>query len=99
MKTMPESTIIPVLPYPDLAQAIAWLSNTLEFQERWRIGNHRAQLSYGNSTIAITVASPANAASLLVRVTDIDNHFAVRQSRGAKILSAPADYFYGERQY
>ena len=57
MKTMPESDIIPVLTYPNIDNAIIWLSNTLGFKERWRIGNHRAQVSYGNCTIAISKAS------------------------------------------
>jgi uncharacterized glyoxalase superfamily protein PhnB len=99
MKTMPESTIIPVLTYPNTDQAIAWLTDTLGFQERWRIGNHRAQLSYGNCTIAITEALSKNSASLMIQVKDIANHFAKAQSRGAKIISQPTDYFYGERQY
>jgi uncharacterized glyoxalase superfamily protein PhnB len=99
MKTMPESTIIPVLTYPNVEQAIAWLTDMLGFQERWRIGNHRAQLSYGNCTIAITEALSKNSVSLMIRVKDIDNHFAKAQSCGVKIMSPPTDYFYGERQY
>jgi uncharacterized glyoxalase superfamily protein PhnB len=99
MKTMPESTIIPVLTYPNIDQAIAWLTDMLGFQERWRIGNHRAQLSYGNCAIAITEALSKNSMSLMIRVKDIDNHFIKAQSRGAKIISPPTDYFYGERQY
>jgi uncharacterized glyoxalase superfamily protein PhnB len=99
MKTMPESTIIPVLTYPNVEQAIAWLTDMLGFQERWRIGNHRAQLSCGNCTIAIIEALSKNSTLLMIRVTDIDNHFAKAQSRGAKIISLPTDYFYGERQY
>lgn len=99
MKTMPESAIIPVLPYPDVEQAVVWLTGTLGFQERWRIGNHRAQLSYGNCTIAITAAASGNPVSLIIRIKDIDNHFAALQSGGVKIVSPPTDYFYGERQY
>lgn len=99
MKTMPESTIIPVLAYPDLEQAIAWLTDVLGFKERWRIGNHRAQLSYGNCTIAITEAPAGHAVSLMVRITNIDKHFATLQTGDAKIISPPTDYFYGERQY
>ena len=96
---MPESTIIPVLAYPDVEQAIAWLTDVVGFKERWRIGNHRAQLSYGNCTIAITSAASGSAVSLMVRIKDIDSHFATLQAGGVKIISPPADYFYGERQY
>ena len=53
-RTMPPCTIIPVLVYPDVAGAIEWLSQMFGFRERWRAGNHRAQLSFGGSTIAIS---------------------------------------------
>jgi len=32
-------------------------------------------------------------------VADIDNHFERARQSGAKIVSPPADYPYGERQY
>jgi uncharacterized glyoxalase superfamily protein PhnB len=99
MKTMPESAIIPVLTYPNLGEAITWLTNTLGFKERWRIGDHRAQLTCGNSTIAVSVGSSDHVASLLIKIKDIDDHFTRSQSNGVKIINPPADYFYGERQY
>jgi len=99
MKTMPESAIIPVLTYPDLNKAIAWLTDTLGFRERWRIGDHRAQLSFDNCTIAITAGSSKSSVALMVRIKDLDNHFAKSQSSGVKIVSPPTDHFYGERQY
>jgi uncharacterized glyoxalase superfamily protein PhnB len=99
MKTMPENTIIPVLAYPDVEQAIAWLTGVLGFKERWRIGNHRAQVSFGNCTIAITAATSGHPVSLMVRIKDIDNHFATLPSGRTTIISPPTDYFYGERQY
>src|SRR6185436_16428576 len=99
MKTMPESTIIPVLAYADLNEAISWLIGVLGFKERWRIGDHRAQLSLGNCTVAITAGKSGNPTSLMVRVKDIDSHFVKLQSGGVKIISQPTDYFYGERQY
>jgi uncharacterized glyoxalase superfamily protein PhnB len=99
MKTMPESTIIPVLTYSDIDKAIAWLTDTFGFEERWRVGDHRAQLSYGNGTIVVAEGTPTSSVSLLVRVQDIDNHFVRSKSRMAKIISSPTDQFYGERQY
>jgi len=99
MKTMPESTIIPVLTYSDIDKAIAWLTDTFGFEERWRVGDHRAQLSYGNGTIVVAEGTPTSSVSLLVRVQDIDHHFARSKSRMAKIISSPTDQFYGERQY
>ena len=52
-RTMPSCTIVPVLIYRDVAAAITWLRQAFGFKERWRAGNHRAQLSFGEGTIAI----------------------------------------------
>jgi uncharacterized glyoxalase superfamily protein PhnB len=35
----------------------------------------------------------------MVRVEDVDGHYARAKERGAKIMSVPADFPYGERQY
>ena len=35
----------------------------------------------------------------MVRVNDIDRHYEHAKSSGAKIVSPPNDYPYGERQY
>ena len=45
---MPTATVIPVLVYPDVRAAVAWLADAFGFVERVRIGaDHRAQLSIG----------------------------------------------------
>jgi uncharacterized glyoxalase superfamily protein PhnB len=41
---MPPSTVIPVLVYEDVEEAIAWLADTFCFELRWQVGDHRAQL-------------------------------------------------------
>ncbi len=47
-RSVPPSTVIPVLVYPDVREAVAWLSAAFGFTERTRIGEgHRAQLSIG----------------------------------------------------
>jgi len=47
-RSIPPSTVIPVLVYPDVRQAVAWLSAAFGFAERTRIGeSHRAQMSIG----------------------------------------------------
>src|SRR5688500_14013370 len=99
MKTMPASTIIPELTYSDIDKAIAWLTDSFGFEERWRINKHRAQLSYGNGTIVVTEGTPKNSIALLVRVENIDNHFEKSKSKVVKIIYSPIDQFYGERQY
>lgn len=39
-RSMPPSTVIPVLVYADVAAAIEWLCDTFGFAERWRAGTH-----------------------------------------------------------
>ena len=40
--------MIPELAYPDVRAAVDWLVRAFGFVERLRIGNHRAQLTFGN---------------------------------------------------
>ncbi|MFZ1996942.1 MAG: VOC family protein [Solirubrobacteraceae bacterium] len=102
-RTMPPCTIIPQLVYDDVIEAMHWLCDSFGFVERWHVGDHRAQLSFGNGTIAITEPRTSKALpgpiSLLVRVDDVDAHCARARERGAKILDEPRDFPYGERQY
>ena len=51
---MPACTIIPELVYHDVTEARRWLCDVFGLSERWHVGDHRAQLSYGAGTIAIT---------------------------------------------
>ncbi len=100
---MPPSTVIPELAYADLGAAIAWLDDAFGFRERWRAGDHRAQLSFAGGTVVITETRTASALpgpqSLMVRVDDVDAHHDRAQERGAEIAQAPEDFPYGERQY
>jgi len=44
--------VIPVLIYPDVREAVAWLSAAFGFVERIRIGEHRrAQLQVGDGAV------------------------------------------------
>jgi uncharacterized glyoxalase superfamily protein PhnB len=107
-RSMPPGTIIPELIYDDLEAAVAWLCMAFGFQERLRIGDHRAQLVFGAGSIVV-VARPAPAGlagprpdadhALMVRVDDVDAHYQWTQQYGAQIISPPADFPYGERQY
>jgi PhnB protein len=102
-RTMPPSTVIPQLAYDDVPEAIEWLCDTFGFVERWRAGDHRAQLSIGNGTVAITEPRTSNVRAgprdILVRVEDATGHCERARARGATIVSEPQDYPYGERQY
>jgi uncharacterized glyoxalase superfamily protein PhnB len=60
-RSMPAVTVIPVLVYEDVAEAVEWLCDTFGFAERLRAGDHRAQLSIGDGAIVVTerrVADP-----------------------------------------
>lgn len=100
--SMPSSPIIPVLSYADVREAVAWLVATFGFAERLRIGDHRAQLTFGGGDIVIAQGSTVTGRamhSIMVRVADVDGHFRRAKSSGATILSKPETFPYGERQY
>ena len=42
-RSVPAVTVIPVLGYPDVDAAVAWLCDCFGFTERLRIGHHRVQ--------------------------------------------------------
>lgn len=106
-RSIPAATVIPVLSYPDVRAAVAWLAEAFGFVERVRIGeNHRAQLSVGDGAVIVAdtggdrdAPDPAvTTHSVLVRVPDVQ---AVREQaagRGAVIALEPTDFPFGERQ-
>ena len=99
-RSMPSSLIIPELPYPDVRAAVDWLCRSFGFKERLQIGNHRAQLTFGEGAIVVIQGSKSNSSfSIMVRVTDMDSHFNRAKESGARIVSPPTNYPYGERQY
>lgn len=99
-RSVPNAQVIPELPYDDVGAASDWLCDAFGFTERLRIGDHRAQLVFGEgAVIAIERGDEASTSSLLVRVEDADSHHAQAAEHGAQILSPPTDHPYGERQY
>jgi uncharacterized glyoxalase superfamily protein PhnB len=100
---MPPSTVIPVLGYVDVGEAVDWLCETFGFTERWRAGNHRAQLAVGEGAVVVTERGGGELGSMnhsvMVRVDDVNTHHEHARERGARILHPPTDYPYGERQY
>jgi predicted enzyme related to lactoylglutathione lyase len=102
-RTMPDCDVIPELVYDDVTAAIDWLCETFGLVERWRAGDHRAQLSIGRCTVAITEPRTSKVLpephSLLIRVPDAAAHHERARARGARILAEPQDFRYGERQY
>jgi len=53
-RSIPAATVIPILVYEDVAEAVEWLCDTFGFTERLRIGDHRAQLCIGSGAVVVT---------------------------------------------
>jgi uncharacterized glyoxalase superfamily protein PhnB len=102
-RSIPRATVIPVLAYPDVAEASRWLCEAFGFRVRLRIGDHRIQLVYGDGAVVVNQTADDGGGgplhSLLVRVEDADRHREQAERAGARILNPPTDYPYGERQY
>jgi uncharacterized glyoxalase superfamily protein PhnB len=97
-RSVPASSVVPVLAYPDVHAASDWLCDAFGFRERLRIGDHRAQLVYGNGAVIVTQGEAARC-RVQVRVEDAVAHCERARDQGAEIASEPTDYPYGERQY
>ncbi|HXA28510.1 MAG TPA: VOC family protein [Candidatus Angelobacter sp.] len=108
-RSVPPITVIPVLIYPDVRQAVDWLCAAFGFVERVWIGeNHRAQLAVGDGGGLIVgdvrgERRPPRQGevthSVMVRIDDVDAHCEHARAHGATILSEPVDQPFGERQY
>ena len=107
-RSIPSATVIPVLVYPDVRAAVAWLSDAFGFVERVRIGDdHRSQMQVGDDG-AVIVADvrgeqqppPVGAVThvIKVRVANVDVQFERARSHGARVVMEPTEYEYGERE-
>jgi uncharacterized glyoxalase superfamily protein PhnB len=106
-RSAPPATVTPVLIYPDVRAAVAWLEEAFGFGERVRIGDaHRAQLRVGEDASIVVadvrrdqVAPSSGVVTQLIklRVPDVDAAFSRAQEAGAKVLEEPTTYEYGER--
>jgi uncharacterized glyoxalase superfamily protein PhnB len=101
-RSVPPSSVIPVLAYADVADAADWLCTAFGFRQRLRIGAHRAQLVFGDGAVIVTALREGDVrapSTVHVRVDDAEGHHDHATCAGARILNPPADYPYGERQY
>jgi uncharacterized glyoxalase superfamily protein PhnB len=107
-RSIPTSTVIPVLIYPDVREAVKWLGAAFGFAERVRIGeNHRSQLSFGEGAVIVgdvrherRPPRPNEVThSVMVRVEDATAHCQRARENGARIVMELTDFEYGERQY
>ncbi len=100
-RSVPPCPVIPVLRYPDPAEAAAWLEKAFGFTVRLRIANHRIQMRAGEGcvTIAEGEVPPNHSVDVQVRIADALAHCERARQAGARILTEPVDHMYGERQY
>jgi len=107
-RSIPAATVIPVLIYPDVRDAVAWLSAAFGFVERLQIGeSHRSQMIVGDGAVILgdvrgerRPPRPGEVTqSVMVRVEDAGAHCERARAHGARIVEEPTDFPYGERQY
>ena len=107
-RSIPTATVIPVLVYPDVRVAVAWLTDAFGFVERVRVGDdHRAQMRVGDDGAVIVAdvrgdQQPPQAGLtthvVKVRVADVDAAFERARAHGARVLQEPTEFEYGERE-
>jgi len=112
-RSVPTDTLLPHIVYPDVAEAIDWLTKTFGFAEHYRYSEpggpvRGAQLLLGKAWIMLKRARPGSATpaqlgygtqSLTVFLEDVDTHFQRTKSAGARIVEDLHETEYGERQY
>src|SRR5215471_13621020 len=111
-RSAPASTVVPVLVYEDVPEAIVWLRGAFGFTERLRApasGGRitHAQLSIGAGDVMIGASGaefrPPRPREVnqyvLVRVEDVDGHFDHAKRFGARVVRPPTDMPFGERTY
>jgi uncharacterized glyoxalase superfamily protein PhnB len=107
-RSAPSATVIPVLVYPDVRAAVAWLSEAFGFVERVRIGeDHRSQMQIEDDGAVIVAdvsdeRQPPHSGAVThvmkVRVSDVDARCERARAHGAHVLQEPIEYEYGERE-
>jgi uncharacterized glyoxalase superfamily protein PhnB len=110
-RSAPTATIVPILIYEDVGQAIEWLCRTFGFTERLRaerdgVVSH-AQLTVAEGAIMLgrqggPYCAPHGTdvtAYVLVAVDDVDKHYQHAKQCGARIVNPPTDMPFGERVY
>ena len=106
-RSVPPAMVVPVLVYPDVRAAVAFLADAFGFVERTRIGeNHRAQLAVDGDWAVIVADAGGDRCppqpggvthTVRVRVADVDAAFVKAREAGAVVVEAPVDRDYGER--
>jgi uncharacterized glyoxalase superfamily protein PhnB len=106
-RSVPPAQVIPVLVYPDVREAVAWLEAAFGASERVRIGDgHRAQISLNGAAVIVaetgnTRVAPSGGVTthmVMLRVDDADAVCERAREHGARILMEPTSFEFGERQ-
>jgi uncharacterized glyoxalase superfamily protein PhnB len=105
--------ITPYLLYEDVDAAVDWLVGAFGFTEDLRMkgpdgkANH-AEIKLGSGVVMMGNPGPdyqnpgrrgGVTQEVYVYVDDVDKHYGVAKSKGARILRDLADQFYGDRTY
>ncbi len=111
-RSAPQATVVPVLVYEDVVKAIDWLCDVFGFSERLRAAGPggsvtHAQLAMAEGAVMVgrqggefRPPRPNEVNQYVhVRVDDVDRHYDHARQCGARILKAPTDMPFGERQY
>lgn len=107
-RSLPTATVIPVLVYPDVRAAVAWLTAAFGFVELLRVGeSHRSQMRIGvdGAMIVADVRGEQQPPQggvvshvIKVRVTDVGAQFERARVHGARVLEEPTEHEYGEKE-
>lgn len=106
-RSVPPAMVVPILVYPDVRAAVAFLIDAFGFVERTRIGEaHRAQMAVDGDWSVIVADAGADRSppqpggvthTVRVRVADVGTTFGKACEAGALVVEAPVDRDYGER--
>jgi uncharacterized glyoxalase superfamily protein PhnB len=101
-RSAPPCAVIPVVTYPDVVAAVAWLEAAFGFRVRLRIGDHRTQMWFDSSCLIVGETGEDNQwatkSSVMLRTSDVDRLCAQAQKQGAVVVRPPQKQVYGEYQ-
>ena len=87
-RSIPCSTVIPELPYPDVSRAADWLCGAFGFSVRLRIANHRVQMNVGDGAVVLLHTWPKHTADALPAIVRL---LAARGTEFVRLDGLPAE--------
>lgn len=111
-RSAPTATVVPVLIYEDVGEAINWLCRAFGFTERLRHAGRDGTVSHAQLAIAegaimlgrqgdtFRPPRPGEVSQyVLIHVDDVDRHFEHAKQFGARIVKPLTNMPFGERLY